>query len=97
MPNDKPFDPDRYVNVYCDWGASGVWNDRGAALHPDRLPIPRELGAWILAWQERFEAFPIEEDLPPEHIREGEAIVAALRALLPDWEVEFDAPARTRT
>lgn len=73
MPNDKPFDPDRYLNVYCDWGASGVWNDRGAALHPDRLPIP------------------------PEHIREGEAIVAALRALLPDWEVEFDAPARTRS
>lgn len=86
---------DRYMNVYCDWGAHGLWDRRGRAMHPEHLPIPDEFKAGILAWQERFEEIPLEEIVRgvehPEHWLEGEAIVAALRVLLPGWTVDFDA------
>lgn len=95
MEHDESRIPGRYVNVYCDWGASGVWNRRGAAIHPDMLPIPRELADWILGWQERFEAIPIEDifagKAPDEAFgREGRAIAAALAIVLPGWTVVYD-------
>jgi hypothetical protein len=96
MDNDGSQSTTLYVNVYCDWEAWGPWDRCAWATHAGMLPIPRELGAWILGWQARFEAIPIEEiveGVSPGHQREGEAIVAALRVLLPGWTVDFHADA----
>jgi hypothetical protein len=87
-------EPDRYVNVYCDWGAYGVWDRRGRAVYPTDLPIPHELASWILGWQARFEDIPLEDVIRKPRgeafDREGRAIVAALRVVLPDWTVVYD-------
>lgn len=40
-----------FVRVECDYGADGVWNERGAAYNIDDFAIPQKLKDEFRVWQ----------------------------------------------
>lgn len=99
MDTDDGTTSDRHVKVSYRLSASGVWDREGAAMHPTELPIPDALAEWILDWAERYDDMSADAPgmTPGEAFqREGRAIVAALRVVLPDWKVVYDRDAEPR-
>ncbi|MFO1209753.1 MAG: hypothetical protein U1E40_11085 [Amaricoccus sp.] len=95
MDTDDSAGGDRYVNVSYRLSASGVWDRECRAMHPTQLPIPDALADWIVDWAERYDEMSADAPgMTPDEAfqREGRAIVAALRVVLSDWTVVYDAP-----
>lgn len=84
----KPF-----VRVDCDFGADGLWNERGAALRPENLNLSPALCVALRAWQAHYEEYGPDGSTPHfdweahEHI--GRQIAALVQAERPDLKVVY--------
>jgi len=85
MPN-QPF-----VRVDCDFGAHGLWDERGAALRPDHLGLSPALSLALEAWQLHYDATALTDLLFDEtdHDRIGRAIAKLVKAERPDLKIVY--------
>jgi hypothetical protein len=44
------------VRLDCDWGSSGLWNERGGMIPYDHIDLPLSLIQRIIDWHEEFDA-----------------------------------------
>ena len=44
------------VRLDCDWGSSGLWNERGQMIPYDYIDLPLPLVRRIIDWHEEFDA-----------------------------------------
>ena len=85
----------KYVNIFPDYSASGVWNYYGAYVATDELPVSIETKKLIFLMQqtmdtELFDALCIENNSISEKINKMTIDAAnAVCAELPDWIVEY--------
>ncbi len=83
---------DCWLRVDCDYGAEGLWDDRGRMISVAHIPISEALGKRILAWQEWHDeqAEPwSSNDLYDWnlHWRTATDIARCIKRELPDWTV----------
>jgi hypothetical protein len=82
----------RFIRVECDWGAEGLWDERGVMYYVASFPLSEELQRRILAWQEKFteEAEPWSPNDKFDwdgHYAERLAIARLVKEALPDYEI----------
>ncbi|MBP7000023.1 hypothetical protein [Amaricoccus sp.] len=85
---------DKWVHIFCDYSADGVWEKDGGACCAEELPVSPELIERIRAWQMVYETNEIyrgvtEWEHEEQFCREGREIAHAVKAALPDWTVIY--------
>lgn len=87
--DDRPF-----VRVDCDFGADGLWDERGAAYTPELLELSPALAVALRAWQlHHDEATTVISGNPfneAEHDRIGRQIATLVQQERPDLRVVYD-------
>jgi hypothetical protein len=86
-----------YIKLMADYASDGVWDENGAMLDRDELPITGELLRDITDWCNRYESsqfyYSTEErtrDFDTRaHNAQGEILARRLQEELPDWTVKF--------
>ncbi len=81
--------PAWFVRVDCDWGADGLWDERGAAYNLSAWPLSGPLRQRIRDWQDCFDKRePWEETFDQAAYRaEAEAIGRLIKQELPYVDV----------
>ena len=84
-----------WVRVMCDYCAEGLWDDEGAPLSPDVLPLSDGLKRQILSWQDDFERLSDDTETEfQDFCVKGLQIATRIKGELPDWTVIYHDPRR---
>ena len=81
----------KYVKLMADFCSTGVWNEKGASIDIDSLPIHFWLKTMINEWQATYdrEGFDMFAFNVKAFSKNGYALAVKLKQNLPDWTVMY--------